>query len=294
MIYLLRLVSEGYNFGLIRLYLMWFEICKYMYMYIYIHTVYALYAMGPMWVTMLIFDMIFEWFDLINGFIDVWFLTSIPRTKSYQAPHTQHTHTHDHTCYCICINDITCRHYGINIYIYVKRHINIKIIIYIYAHNDAVYTCSNIYIYMCVYLCAHACGKWSAWGCSFREFTPGCYRPSAEQNDRNCFLLAQIQQSQLEDQSNGALRRPLIGRRTAPKSLWWNSCRNWTALRLCSSLRILTWQLRSEASNPELDQVHVQLLQVDKVLFHSVGWVISGYSSKRNIGWWHIGKPTAP
>ena len=154
----------------------------------------------------------------------------------------------------------------------------IRAIIYIYN-----------YIYVCVCLCAHACGKWSAWVCSFREFTPGCYRPSAEQNDRNCFLLAQIQQSQLEDQSNGALRRPLIGHRTAPKSLWWNSCRNWTALRLCCSLRILTWQLRSEASNPELDQVHVQLLQVDKVLFHSVGWVISGYSSKRNIGWWHIG-----
>lgn len=70
-------------------------------------------------------------------------------------------------------------------------------------------------MYMCVWLCAYACGKWSAWVCSFRKFTPGCYRPSAEQNDRNCFLLAQIQQSQLEDQSNGALRRPLIGHRTA-------------------------------------------------------------------------------
>ena len=35
-------------------------------------------------------------------------------------------------------------------YIYVKRHIDIKTIIYIYAHNDAVYTCSNIYIYMCI------------------------------------------------------------------------------------------------------------------------------------------------
>ena len=43
------------------------------------------------------------------------------------------------------------------IYIYVKRHIDIKTIIYIYAHNDAVYTCSNIYIYICVCVSVRAC-----------------------------------------------------------------------------------------------------------------------------------------
>ena len=149
MIYLLRLVSEGYNFGLIRLYLMWFEICKYMYMYIYIHTVYALYAMGPMWVTMLIFDMIFEWFDLINGFTDVWFLKSIARTKSHQAPHTQHTHIWSHMLLYLY------KWYNMQTlwYIYICQETYRYKDYYIYMRTMMLYIRAVIYIYIYIYIC---------------------------------------------------------------------------------------------------------------------------------------------
>ena len=89
MIYLLRLVSEGYNFGLIRLYLMWFEICKYVYIYIqYMHCMPWVPCELLCWFSIWILSGLIWLMDLLM--FDFWIAS---QEVTPGTTHTHNTHT---------------------------------------------------------------------------------------------------------------------------------------------------------------------------------------------------------
>lgn len=156
------LSTAGYNFGfimiyLLRLYLMWFEICKYMYFYIdiqYMHCMPWVPCELLYWFLIWILSDLIWLMDLLM--FDSW---KASQESSHTRHHTHNTHTWSHTLLYLYkwYNMQILWYKYIYICICVKRHIDIKTIIYIYiqlyAHNDAVYTCSNVYVCVAVRVC---------------------------------------------------------------------------------------------------------------------------------------------